>query len=696
MIFTKRVSKVLSWVAVFGLVFQTSFANFASVAIAQGAPGAQAETDLGVGVSTHTPDPIVLGGQVTFDTDVENFGPEDVSDAAVRIIHHHPNQFDYLSSLGGGYLCVEQNSQTIWCVIDNLVSGSAITLSLTFDVDSTLHSGSSYCVEVVPGNRSHGSPYVDTNSDNDSNCIVPNFAQVPDEDPTYNVAIVKLVEGEQSIEVEAGDSIEYTLTVTNEGPDAAEGIEVNDPLAAGLALTGISTTAGVNCPGDMFPCSIALLAVGDSEVITLEVLVDEEVEEDTVIMNTSTISAEFDTDDSDNTDSASITIVDGGVKIDICHALPEQAANAYVHLRVNEHAVDGEGHNDHSKHKGDIIPVVDQNGDGVIDVNDCFIDLAVTKTDGLEEIEAGETLTYTITVENLVGAIVDEVLVTDEFPTDKLENISWTCDDCGITEPQTGDINETISLDRNESVVFTVTATVRADATGTIINTAVISSDVDANEENNSSTDTTEIIEPDVTIDDDEEIDVAIDIINVVPNPVTAGEMLTLTFIAKNNGPLAATNVSVTVALPAGVSFVPAAAATSAQCSLTAASVATCEIGDLAVDESAQLSVDVEVDEATRGTITFTSTVTSAQQEFESNLVNNVDTADVNVVAPDLIPDGNPDLDLTPDLGPDLIPDVGADDSHDELADTGAGAMFPMVLGLQLLGGLALIRRFRF
>ncbi|MEM5814574.1 MAG: PGF-pre-PGF domain-containing protein [Candidatus Aenigmatarchaeota archaeon] len=60
----------------------------------------------------------------------------------------------------------------------------------------------------------------------------------------------------------------------------------------------------------------------------------------------------------------------GEGKIPICHATSSES-NPYVFLCISENAADGNGNNDHSQHAGDIIPITDTNGDGVIDGNDC-------------------------------------------------------------------------------------------------------------------------------------------------------------------------------------------------------------------------------------------------------------------------------------------------------------------------------------
>ena len=123
------------------------------------------------------------------------------------------------------------------------------------------------------------------------------------------------------------------------------------------------------------------------------------------------------------------------------------------------------------------------------------LDLAVTKTAGSSTVTPGQTITYTIVVSNNgPNSIYDTVTVTDTMPT-SLTNVSWTCTaSSGAVCPSasgTGDINETVdTLPSGNKLTYRVTGTVAANASGTIANTAKVTTtyDLDTNTTNSSAT----------------------------------------------------------------------------------------------------------------------------------------------------------------------------------------------------------------
>ncbi|HEY7726395.1 MAG TPA: FG-GAP-like repeat-containing protein [Anaeromyxobacteraceae bacterium] len=97
------------------------------------------------------------------------------------------------------------------------------------------------------------------------------------------------------------------------------------------------------------------------------------------------------------------------------------------------------------------------------------------------------------------------------------------------------------------------------------------------------------------------------------PDPVTAGANLTYTFVATNHGPSAATAVTFADPLPAGASFVSAAA--SAGSCTHAAGTVTCAIGALA--SGAQAEVAVVVTPQSPGDLANTGSVSAAEGDPE-------------------------------------------------------------------------------
>ena len=107
------------------------------------------------------------------------------------------------------------------------------------------------------------------------------------------------------------------------------------------------------------------------------------------------------------------------------------------------------------------------------------------------------------------------------------------------------------------------------------------------------------------------------------PNPVTVGSPLSYTFTVMNNGPNAASNVTLTDTLPANVAFVSASLGTFVSGKLTAV------IGDLAAGTSQQVTLVVTPSVA--GALADTAAVGAT--ESDPNPANNSATANVTVQA---------------------------------------------------------------
>ncbi len=110
------------------------------------------------------------------------------------------------------------------------------------------------------------------------------------------------------------------------------------------------------------------------------------------------------------------------------------------------------------------------------------------------------------------------------------------------------------------------------------------------------------------------------------PDPVTVGDNLTYTITVTNRGPDAATNVVVTDTLPSGVTFV---SATSSQgsCTYDGAVTVTCDLGDIAPNNS--VTITIVVTPTAPGAISNSVTVTS--DTLDPDPANNAATAPTEV-----------------------------------------------------------------
>ncbi|CAN5817624.1 hypothetical protein BH11PSE8_BH11PSE8_39850 [soil metagenome] len=127
-------------------------------------------------------------------------------------------------------------------------------------------------------------------------------------------------------------------------------------------------------------------------------------------------------------------------------------------------------------------------------------DLSVTKSHGAAAVAPGAVVTYTVKVANAGPNAVTGATLTDAMSS-KLSAMSWTCvptagSTCGAASGS-GNIATTLNLLNGGSATFTVSATVSATASGSIVNTATVavpSGISDPNAANNSATVTDTIV----------------------------------------------------------------------------------------------------------------------------------------------------------------------------------------------------------
>ena len=178
-------------------------------------------------------------------------------------------------------------------------------------------------------------------------------------------------------------------------------------------------------------------------------------------------------------------------------------------------------------------------------------DLSITKTDGVSNPAAGQSVIYTITASNAGPTAAAASTVTDAFPP-PLAACAWTCAGAGggtCSAAGAGNINDIVNLPSGGSITYTATCAIPAStAAGTVIaNTATVTAPVgipDPVPGNNSATDTdTTVVSADLAISKTDGV-----------TSVVAGDVLTYTIVASNTGPSDALASTVADTFPAGLS----------------------------------------------------------------------------------------------------------------------------------------------
>jgi uncharacterized repeat protein (TIGR01451 family) len=106
---------------------------------------------------------------------------------------------------------------------------------------------------------------------------------------------------------------------------------------------------------------------------------------------------------------------------------------------------------------------------------------------------AGTKNTYTIVVTNGGPSTIPSAIINDSFPAgfDRLTfTASQTGGATGFSTIGTANITDTVSMPAMSRIIYKATGTISASATGSISDTASVTSDIsDPNTANNSSTD---------------------------------------------------------------------------------------------------------------------------------------------------------------------------------------------------------------
>lgn len=187
-------------------------------------------------------------------------------------------------------------------------------------------------------------------------------------------------------------------------------------------------------------------------------------------------------------------------------------------------------------------------------------DLRITKTDGQSTATAGSSVIYTIVASNAGPNDVASATVVDNFPA-ALENCEWVCEGGGggsCSAAGAGHINQNVSLPAGGSATFTAICDVKSHATGSLSNTATVSSAVpDPVPANNSATDTDTLTAS---------ADISVEIPESASEAVPGGQ-LSFVIVAGNAGASAVSGALVKTTLPSGVTCswtsAPAGGATS-------------------------------------------------------------------------------------------------------------------------------------
>ncbi len=362
----------------------------------------------------------------------------------------------------------------------SMPAGSTITYTITGTVLSTATGTFSNTATVTP---SGGLTIPATDTDNLPNLSITKSDNAGGSSPSTVGNVTP------------GQTLIYTITVSNTGPGSVSGASVTDPLPSSLTNASYTTTLNGGAT-DSNPSGTGVtnisdsvnLPVGSSIVYTVTGTVS--LTATTMLSNTATVTSGSTTKTATDTDTL-------------------------INLSITKS--DNAGGSSPST-VGNVIP--------------------------------GQSLTYTVVVgnsgpETATGTTISDTNLSSIFTSD-----SWTAmttgGATGFATSGTGNINQTgVTMPAGSTITYTITGTVNPTATGTLSNTATVTS----GSTSKTATDTDNL--PNLSIT---KVDTAggSSITDTAGN-VTNGQSLTYTVVVSNTGPGNITGTTITDPIPADI-----------------------------------------------------------------------------------------------------------------------------------------------
>ncbi|HEX7833769.1 MAG TPA: DUF11 domain-containing protein, partial [Thermoanaerobaculia bacterium] len=509
-----------------------------------------ADADMNI-TATDSPDPVVPDGDITYTVTVTNQGPDAAPNAKMTVVGNGGQTRFVSGTTPSGWSCSYPAAGTLinvagyQCTHPSFASGASSVFTIVTDASDDLHPNSDHNITQAFSTQSDVA-----DPDGTDNTVTVTTA--------YDVPNANLVVSNSDSPDPAtqGGTISYVQSITNNGPDTATNTTFTQSVPAGTTFQSFTAPGGWSCTTPAvggtgaINCSVAALANGGTGTFTLAVTV---TGTGTI---TSTVTGSSDASDSvpgDNTATATTTVPS---------------------------------------------PIT--------------ADMSITKTTTATSAPIGSTFSYTIVVTNNGPDAATSVVMTDTLPASLLfrsitQPSPFTCTTPAVGA--TGTITCTAaSLANGASRTFTLVVEVASGATGSIVNSASVTSAATDGNSGNSGSNATGVTAAPASAD-----------ISIVKstnsNQAVTGTTITYTILVSNAGPSPATNVIVTDDLPTGLTFLDV---TPSQGTCNAADPVSCNLGTILSGANATITLRATVT-ATTGTVANTASVTSTEGGGDSS-----------------------------------------------------------------------------
>ena len=450
----------------------------------------------------------------------------------------------------------------------------------------------------------------------------------------------------------AGGELVYTISVTNNGPDAVTDVTVRDILPDGV--TYVSDTDGcVEGPVGTLTCTFGSIAVGQTRSFTVTVRLDMEIPVGTVLVNTATVSSTstLDPNLANNSATAVVTTTRAAdlaiaksasiitprpgdqvvFQLLVTNNGPSDATNVHIidtlpvgliYVASNGACVQGPPNtinctigtlaagasagvaitvqvapgaltgtiltNNAAVQSNTPDPTLGNNQAQAAVIVAAAADLRLEKTASAGPYVAGGNVTFTLVASNFGPSAVANAQVTDVLPA----GMTYVSDDAGCVQAPPGTLTCSLgNIASGGSRTFHIVAKINADIApgASLNNTAVVSAAGVSDPVPANNTSSATVVA--VTSAD-------LRITKSAPPSVVPGGSLVYTINVLNAGPSNALNVVVVDTLPAGVTYV----SDTGGCVQAPVGTLTCTLGDIAAGATRTFTITVTVGGLAQGT----------------------------------------------------------------------------------------------
>jgi uncharacterized repeat protein (TIGR01451 family) len=275
--------------------------------------------DLAV-TNSGTPNPVAVGGTITYTQVVTNTGPSNCGTATLTEPYPNDTTFGSLASAPAGWTCTTTNP--ISCTNPSVAPGSSTTFTLKMNVSA----GSVPIVDTVTvGSATH-----DTNLANNTTTVTAGVSIAGDAD-------LSISNSGSPNPVTAGNNITYTQTVINGGPAAATTVNLTETLPTGTTAVSLTGSSGWTCNLGTLTCTIGTLAANATASFSFVVTVSATTTAGSTITQTGSVSSSTtDANPGNNSASASVAVA-GSANLSISNTaspVPVQAGNNITYTQV--------------------------------------------------------------------------------------------------------------------------------------------------------------------------------------------------------------------------------------------------------------------------------------------------------------------------------------------------------------------------